>query len=108
MFKQRLRRTDLIGRNGGDEFAVSMPDTTSDEAASVIDHLRVSFAIMHHHTPETTFTLNFSSGIAAFPDYKISNLLVQAADQALYEAKRRGRNRVIQALHLEEPPDLIR
>ena len=107
MFKQRLRRTDLIGRNGGDEFAVIMPDTTSDEAASVIDHLRESFATMHHHTPETTFTLNFSSGIAAFPDYKISNLLVQAADQALYEAKRRGRNRVIQALHLEEPPDLI-
>jgi len=102
LFKQRLRRTDLVGRNGGDEFAVIMPNTSADEAASVMDHLREGFANVHHRTADATFSLTFSCGVAAFPEYDSAKEIATAADKAMYQAKRRGRNRVITARHIDE------
>lgn len=102
LFKQRLRRTDLIGRNGGDEFAVIFPNTTSAEALSVMEYLRESFSNLQHLAQETSFTLTFSCGVAAYPDYDSAAQISQAADKAMYQAKRRGRNRVIQAIHHED------
>lgn len=97
LLKQRLRRTDLIGRYGGEEFAMILPNTSAVEAVSVIDKLRDGFSKLHQHSGETTFTVTFSGGVASYPDYKTPAAISQAADKALYEAKRRGRNRVLQA-----------
>lgn len=102
LFKQRLRRTDIIGRNGGDEFAVILPNTTPEEAVSVMDYLRENFSNLQHHTHDASFTLTFSCGVAGFPDFNSSAHLSHAADKAMYQAKRRGRNRVIQANSPEE------
>lgn len=102
LFKQRLRRTDLIGRNGGDEFAVILPNTPAVEAASVMDYLRESFSNLQHRTHDAAFTQTFSCGVAAYPEFGTAALISQAADRAMYQAKRCGRNRVIRADSPEE------
>ncbi|MFN7037390.1 MAG: GGDEF domain-containing protein, partial [Bellilinea sp.] len=94
MLKQRLRRTDLIGRYGGEEFSIIFPNTTAAEAASVVDKLRESFSRLHHLGPEGVFTVTFSAGIASFPQFKTAIAISNAADKALYQAKEKGRNRI--------------
>ncbi|MGL4230664.1 MAG: GGDEF domain-containing protein [Casimicrobium sp.] len=85
-----LRRSDLCGRLGGDEFAVLLPYTTSEAAQRVAEKL--CNAIASHPVPlgERAFALTLSIGIAT-EDGDIEALL-QSADQAMYEAKRLGKN----------------
>jgi len=95
LLKQRLRRSDLIGRYGGEEFAVILPNTTTVEAVSVMDKLREGFSKLRHQGSEGPFSVTFSCGVAAYPEHKGPAALNQAADKALYQAKHQGRNRVI-------------
>ncbi len=93
--RQRLRQADVVGRYGGEEFAVVLTDTAAPSAARVIDKLREDFAAIKHAAPEGEFCVTFSAGIASvWPSAKPSDLMV-AADNALYQAKRAGRNRVV-------------
>lgn len=94
MLQQRLRKTDIIGRYGGEEFAMIFPHTTVENAARILDELRVGFAKVRQQANEHEFSVTFSCGVAAFPDYKDPNSLNEAADQMLYHAKRNGRNQV--------------
>lgn len=94
MLKQRLRRTDLIGRYGGEEFSIILPNTSALEAVSVMDKLRESFSRLHHHSGQGIFTVTFSCGVAAFPEFRTATDISNAADKALYEAKENGRNRI--------------
>jgi diguanylate cyclase (GGDEF)-like protein/PAS domain S-box-containing protein len=93
-----LREEDLIARLGGEEFAVLLPDTSPRKAREVAERLRQqverSPLVLDDETP-IPFTL--SIGIASLDDGPISELesLLAAADQALYAAKRAGRNRVL-------------
>jgi diguanylate cyclase (GGDEF)-like protein len=91
---QRLRRTDIIGRYGGEEFAVILPDTTSENAVLVLNELREKFAHFRQYGEGTTFFSTISGGVASFPVYGEVNTLCNAADQALYKAKRAGRNQL--------------
>jgi diguanylate cyclase (GGDEF)-like protein len=95
ILKQRLRKSDLIGRYGGEEFAIIMPETSAIEAVKVMDEIRANFACLIHEANESTFTVTFSCGISDYPTYKDVNTLCEAADNVLYEAKDRGRNRTI-------------
>lgn len=91
----RLRQADVVGRYGGEEFAVVLTDTDAPAAARVIDKLREDFALMKHRAPDGEFCVTFSAGIASiWPSAKPSNLMI-AADNGLYQAKRAGRNRVV-------------
>ena len=92
---QRLRQTDIIGRYGGEEFAIIFPDTEKECIAKVLDNLRDSFSKIRHHVDNTQFSVTFSCGIAAYPDLLTANEINEAADHALYEAKHQGRNRVV-------------
>jgi diguanylate cyclase (GGDEF)-like protein len=92
--KQRLRRTDVIGRYGGDEIAVLLPHTDGETARRVLAAVCESFADLHHRSGGEVFTTSFSCGIAMFPGAGSAERLVAAADEALYAAKRAGRNRV--------------
>lgn len=94
LLKQRLRKTDIIGRYGGEEFAVIMPDTKPETAARVIDEIRQSFNKIEIPGNTSDLTLSFSAGIAGFPILSEVNMLNEAADQALYQAKNNGRNRI--------------
>ncbi|MFH1605048.1 MAG: diguanylate cyclase, partial [Pseudomonadota bacterium] len=93
--RQRLRQADAVGRYGGEEFAVVLTDTDAPAAARVIDQLREDFSATKHTAPNGEFCVTFSAGIAAVsPSAKPADLVI-AADKALYQAKRDGRNRVV-------------
>lgn len=97
LLKQRLRATDVIGRYGGEEFIVVMPDTPGPAAVKVIEEVRAAFAEVEHPSSEGTFVVTLSAGIASVDagvDYETPAALTKAADEALYTAKNAGRNRI--------------
>ncbi|WP_028534344.1 GGDEF domain-containing protein [Paludibacterium yongneupense] len=95
VLKQRLRNSDMIGRYGGEEFAAVLQGVGVSEAVRFVDAIREDFAALTFKAGDKRFSCSFSCGIAGFPDYETAEGLVYAADQALYAAKRGGRNRVI-------------
>ncbi len=97
LLQQRLRKTDVIGRYGGEEFAVVFPGTKDATASEVLDQIRSDFSGIRHFHCQKEFSVSFSAGVAGFPRYRDENTLIQAADAALYNAKERGRNRVVNA-----------
>ncbi len=94
-----LRATDLIARYGGEEFAVILPETTKSEAMQVAERMRQAVET-RINSGERTWPnkVTVSIGVATFPeDGKSGEQVLTAADQAMYVAKRQGRNRVIGA-----------
>lgn len=88
------RDSDQFFRYGGEEFALILPDTKAQEAVVLVDRIRASLAAtdftVSSHDP---FKVTFSAGIS---DYRLKEeSLVSKADQALYQAKRNGRNLTI-------------
>lgn len=104
--KQRLRASDIIGRYGGEEFAILLPDTTVERAYPVLEELRQGFANIEHRlvNGDDHFHVTFSCGLAGFPEYGDTAILSEAADQALYQAKQEGRNKTILAEYHTKPP----
>ncbi|MBF0214826.1 MAG: diguanylate cyclase [Magnetococcales bacterium] len=92
---QRLRNSDVVGRYGGEEFAVILQDTTLDRAARLINELRLDFGRVQFYSPKGTFSCTFSAGIASVARHASLESLREAADRALYLAKNNGRNRVV-------------
>jgi diguanylate cyclase (GGDEF)-like protein len=97
LLQQRLRKTDIIGRYGGEEFAIILNNTDGPAAIKVLDEIRQGFAQIRHQAAGEEFSVTFSCGIATFPRYRDATRLNDAADKALYEAKRIGRNQVVLA-----------
>ncbi|KKB78754.1 hypothetical protein VW35_09615 [Devosia soli] len=88
-----LRESDLLGRIGGEEFAIVLPDADSASAMAVAEKLRHAIAQLRfpHSRPPMTVTASF--GVASFdPGQDDYDSLMLKADEALYEAKRSGRN----------------
>lgn len=94
LLKQRLRRTDIIGRIGGDEIAILLPDTDGGAAKKVLSDVCGAFGRLQHHAGERSFCVTLSCGVAEWRGPWLGNELTEAADKALYEAKDRGRNQV--------------
>ncbi|THB64375.1 MAG: diguanylate cyclase [Gammaproteobacteria bacterium] len=95
VLQQRLRRSDYIGRYGGEEFAVVLPDADAELATRVLDEIRKNFGGIRQHSPKGDFAVTFSGGIATFPECKDATELALEADKALYVAKERGRNCIV-------------
>ncbi len=95
VMQQRLRNSDIVGRYGGEEFAVILQDANADQALRLIDSLREDFARVAFHAESGEFNCTFSAGIASYPTHRCLELLREAVDKALYVAKRSGRNRVV-------------
>ncbi|MBK5969107.1 MULTISPECIES: diguanylate cyclase [Thiorhodovibrio] len=96
LLKQRLRKSDGIGRYGGEEFVVILPDCNLQVAQSVLEDIRARFEVLPFLHNDHEFRCTLSAGIAStleYPDADDGQLLI-AADQALYAAKHAGRNRV--------------
>jgi diguanylate cyclase (GGDEF)-like protein len=101
LLKAALRDIDVVGRYGGEEFMVICTNTAIDGAALVAERLRLlveshQVKITNGSGARQTIQIRISIGAAGFSaSVDNKNKLVQAADQALYRAKGKGRNRVI-------------
>jgi diguanylate cyclase (GGDEF)-like protein len=88
-----LRTRDFAGRNGGEEFAVLLPDTGVPAALEIAERVRA--AVAEISLAGTDVSVTASIGVVGFPDHATSlDRLEWLADAALYLAKRQGRNRV--------------
>ncbi len=99
-----IRETNLIARYGGEEFLVVLPETSAKSCVLVAERIRE--AVMTMRVPSNTEkpipTVTVSIGVAAFPEHGGTlEEVMQASDKALYESKRRGRNRVTVASALD-------
>jgi diguanylate cyclase (GGDEF)-like protein len=92
--RQQLRKSDIVGRYGGEEFAIILTDTDGPAAMAVLDKLCSDFGRLEHEVDGATLTVTFSAGVASMAGRQSARELVLAADRALYVAKRKGRNRV--------------
>ena len=97
VFKKYLRQHDIIARYGGDEFTVLLPDTGIDDVRGIAENIckevRVLDLLKGFECPINKVTI--SQGIASFPEHADNiKTLLEKADQALYRAKKEGRNRV--------------
>lgn len=95
VMRQRLRTSDFATRSGGDEFVVIMPDTNLEQARWAAE--RIQAGIYEHdfqlsQGPQVRATL--SVGVAQYQGEEIPSRLLERADQAMYQAKQEGKNRV--------------
>jgi diguanylate cyclase (GGDEF)-like protein len=97
LLRQRLRLNDVLGRYGGDEYLVVLPETDGGAALGTIDDIRRNFAAIEHDMGRRSFTVTVSGGVADFPGAATGHELIAMADEALYRAKRAGRNRVFRS-----------
>jgi len=89
-----VRASDFVARYGGEEFVVLAPDTDANGAAMIADKLRQAIGAIG--LPSDGGPVTGSVGVAVFPEHGgDAEMLLRAADRALYAAKERGRNRVV-------------
>ena len=92
--KQRLRMHDLLGRYGGEEFLLLLPHTKLDDAARVAERVRGTIEETPFLFNRTKLQVTISLGVATHSEGLSLSQIIAQADQALYQAKQRGRNRV--------------
>ena len=104
-----VREMDTVARYGGEEFAVVLPETDAENGLRVAERLRTAVAA----SPiDASFAgplgMTTSIGLAVYPDDASSKAsLVECADQALYAAKRTGKNRVVRYARVPASPDAL-
>ncbi len=108
LLRGRLRSNDLLGRYGGEEFIVALADVDNERAHSLLERIREDFSRLPHAHARGALRASFSCGIAALPDYTTAATLIEAADAALLEAKRSGRNRLVMAPDTPGKPSVVR
>jgi len=95
-FKEKLRDIDFVGRVGGEEFIIVMPNTDKEAGLFVANRIREGVQNLSFEHPEVRVT--FSGGVASAPeDAQEMERLIKKADMALYRAKENGRNRIFTA-----------
>jgi diguanylate cyclase (GGDEF)-like protein len=92
LLKQCVRQSDIVGRFGGEEFALVLPDTAMDDAARLVDSIRLRFASLSQQHGAEVFHVTFSAGLSCSTKHALMPRLIEAADQALYLAKASGRD----------------
>lgn len=105
VLQEATREIDHVARYGGEEFLVVLPDTDIDGAIKAAERIRERLAERSVAVGEQAATLTVSTGVAEFPaDGDSPEALIASADAALYQAKRRGRDRVVCVSRRRETP----
>lgn len=95
---QSVRETDVVGRFGGEEFIIVMPHTNAEAARQVAERIRRSIGRQRFSWQQKSAAITISLGVAEVQGESASfNELIRVTDEALYAAKRAGRNRVVVA-----------
>jgi diguanylate cyclase len=92
-----IRTIDRFGRYGGEEFLLLLPDTSGDAAARILDRLRAIIADLDWSAFSPGMRVTISAGVATLKGDETPETLLARADNALYAAKARGRNRIASA-----------
>jgi diguanylate cyclase (GGDEF)-like protein len=99
IFRRCTRESDCVGRYGGEEFLIILPETVGDDAAQIAERIRSHLAEEDFPFGPQKLKITISGGIASFPrNGRSPESLLKSADAALYEAKNGGRNRVVPAV----------
>ena len=98
----RSRKADTFARHGGEEFVYLLPETSHDDALSFAHRIKNELSLNPFSTDNHDIFITVSMGVKTY-DKTIEDLnaLLHGADQALYEAKRRGKNCVVSAFEVE-------
>ena len=91
---KRLRKTDFLARYGGEEFVLLVPSTPLEGGVQLLETLRSAVAACPFHFRGEPMSITLSAGLTAFAAGEASEAVFARADQALYRAKRDGRNRI--------------
>jgi diguanylate cyclase len=91
---KRLRKTDFLARFGGEEFVLLVPSTPLEGGQQLLETLRIAIESCPFHFRGEPVTITLSGGLTAFQSGENGDTAFERADQALYRAKREGRNRV--------------
>ncbi len=104
--QQSVRRVDIVGRLGGEEFLVIMPHTAQGTAFRVAERIRQAVQRWPFKLEGVAIPVTVSIGVACLPTAGIANksTLMKAADNALYEAKKSGKNRSVVSQFVVSPP----
>jgi diguanylate cyclase (GGDEF)-like protein len=103
IFRGCIRESDCVGRYGGEEFLIILPETVADDAGRIATRIRSRLAEEDFPAGPQPAKITISGGIASFPgNGRSPESLLRSADIALYQAKDRGRNRVILAANEAE------
>ncbi|HEP8328119.1 TPA: diguanylate cyclase [Pseudomonas aeruginosa] len=92
--RKRLRQADFIARFGGEEFVVLLPATSLEAGRQLLERLRAAIAACPFHFKGEPLSITCSAGITAFEGNEAGEAVFERADQALYRAKRAGRDRL--------------
>jgi diguanylate cyclase (GGDEF)-like protein len=99
MLTQTVRKTDVVGRWGGEEFLVLLPETRLAAATKVAEKIRINIGTMEIRTAEGDMCFTVSIGVQEYNDDALSlDEFVKRVDKCLYVAKKSGRNRVSSTL----------
>jgi two-component system cell cycle response regulator len=120
VLRRSLRTADFVGRYGGDEFLLVLPETSALGTHKLAERIRNGISRREFELRGSTLRLSVSGGVAGFPDSDVMTPedLIDRADLALYKAKDAGRNRVVsyssdmvanesEAISSEQQPDTI-
>lgn len=91
--RKKLRESDIICRWGGEEIVVALPNLHADEAVEVAEKIRRAVAKLTFS--ELSLQVTVSIGVATATQYESGNKLITYADKAVYQAKEKGRDRVV-------------
>ena len=93
--RKSLRDVDFIGRYGGEEFVILMPETNAEEALVATEKLRTKVESSPFNFRKERVPITMSFGISEFQTLEDGETVFERADKALYQAKAEGRNRCI-------------
>lgn len=97
MLAQNIRKTDFLFRIGGEEFVLLLPKTSLENAAPLVEKIRKSVGQANFHFKQQKVTISLSAGVSNIAPGDNAESIYERADQALYQAKNTGRDRMLVA-----------